>query len=102
MKGILFVISLVLIAHQNGVGDRHPSRAETTHIDAVLALECDPIERNQRAECVDRYESAFRSGELDPLAVLRMRCTRWQNPWERASGEPPPLCVEYFGGWVGS
>jgi hypothetical protein len=102
MKATLLVMSLALIAHQNGVGELLVSPAEALPSGAVLALECDQGEQKQRDECVDRYERSFSSGETDPLAVLRMHCTRWQNTWEKASSEPPSLCVEHFGGWVSS
>jgi len=102
MKVTLLVMSLALIAHQNGVGELLVSRAEALPSGEVLVLECDQFEQRQRDECVDRYERAFSSGETDPLAVLRMHCTRWQNTWEQASSGPPSLCVEHFGGWVRS
>jgi hypothetical protein len=102
MKATLLVMSLALIAHQNGVGELLVSPAEALPSGAVLALECDQGEQKQRDECVDRYERAFSSGETDPLAVLRMHCTRWQNAWDKDSSEPPSLCVEHFGGWVRS
>jgi hypothetical protein len=102
MKLWFFVISLVLIAHANGVGELLVAQEEPAHVETALAIRCDDLETegDLRRECVDRYASAFDSGEIEPIAVLRMHCTRWHNPWEDSRGEPPLLCVEQFGGWV--
>jgi hypothetical protein len=59
MKATLLVMSLALIAHQNGVGELLVSPAEALPSGAVLALECDQVEQTQRDECVDRYERSF-------------------------------------------
>ena len=100
MKLPLFVISLALIAHANGLAELLVLPSEPPHAATALALECSDLAPDLRAECELEYQEAFRSGEIEPIAVLRMHCTRWSNPWESAPGEPPSLCTEQFGGWV--
>ena len=100
MKRLLAVISLALIAHANGVVEMLEAQRDAPFAEEALALKCDHLLAEQRDECVGRYEVAFSSGEMEPIAVLRMHCTRWHNPWEEFAGEPPGLCVEQFGGWV--
>ncbi len=100
MRLLLAVISLALIAHANGVGDMIEVIQPPPFADEALALKCDHLESDLREDCVGRYGTAFRSGEIEPIAVLRMHCTRWQNPWEESRGVPPLMCVEQFGGWV--
>ena len=100
MKLGLFVISLVLIAQANGMGDMIQTRQDTPHVGAALEVTCNQTERDQREACIRRYAKAFESGEIEPLAVLRMHCTRFENPWESGPGEPPSMCAERFGGWV--
>jgi len=73
----------------------------TPNPDVVTALEVRCADELQRGDdsCATDLSQRFASGELEPLAVIRSHCTRWQGPWESAE-EPPRLCQERFGGWI--
>jgi len=68
--------------------------------DVVAALEAKCASPDWDVECVDELSERFASGELDPIAVIRSHCSRWESPWERSDPTPPQLCRERFGGWI--
>jgi hypothetical protein len=103
VRSLVFVIGLALAAHAGGVGELF--ERDATPVDAAaVAIKCHEISTaDTREECIDRYSGRFITGQLDPMAVLRQHCTRFQSEWDLSSGsEPPSTCVEQFGGWLES
>jgi len=100
MRLLIFAIGLTLIVLTSGVIEE--LRAERTPVDEAVAIKCNHFEADRRDECEGRYEKEFNSGQLDPVAVLRLHCTRFDNEWESKRREPPSTCIEQFGGWAES
>jgi len=98
MRLLIVVAGMALLAQASGAGEYF--RPSATLADEAVALKCDDAANGSYQECVEHYQQAFSSGVLDPMAVLRLHCTRWDNPWDLSTADAPEVCSKHFDGWV--
>jgi hypothetical protein len=77
-------------------------------VESALVIRCAGVPLNDRDLCEDGLRQEFEIGAIEPSAVVRQHCTRWQGPWASGTSDPgsvpgieaPALCVERYGGWI--
>ena len=67
---------------------------------AALGVRCGSFDEATSHQCEQSLSDRIAAGSIDPGAILRMHCTRWQGPWSRVTEVPPPICAERYGGWI--
>jgi hypothetical protein len=67
---------------------------------AALEVRCGRLDDATHRECEQSLSHRIADGSIDPQAIVRMHCTRWQGPWGRVTEQPPPICAERYGGWI--
>ena len=67
---------------------------------AALHVRCGNLDRPDHRSCERTLSDRIAAGSIDPGAIVRMHCTRWQGPWGQVTEQPPPICYERYGGWI--
>ena len=67
---------------------------------AALGVRCGNLDESISRECQRALSDRIATGSIDPGAILRMHCTRWEGPWGRVTESPPQICADRFGGWI--
>jgi hypothetical protein len=67
---------------------------------AALRVRCGSLDEPSLRSCERSLSNRIAGGSIDPAAILRMHCTRWQGPWGQVTEQPPPICDERYGGWI--
>jgi len=98
--GFSAALALAIYAASTGwLGLSLPGRFDP-EVRAALQVRCERFDGARSRECERTLSARIASGSVDPAAILRMHCTRWEGVWGHVTEPPPAICAERFGGWI--